>query len=93
MSALTKIVRHSNSETTMQPNSLATDNYFDDYNFSQTTQHYEASIEKTVESRRELITCLKNQIEILLKVKVQRENISGVTQFHFNFLFKKKGFA
>lgn len=79
MSALTKIVRHSNSETTMQPNSLATtDNYFDDYNFSQTTQHYEASIEKTVESRRELITCLKNQIEILLKVKV-REYLRGNT--------------
>ncbi|GAA5810513.1 hypothetical protein MFLAVUS_003936 [Mucor flavus] len=74
VSALTKIVRHSNSETTMQPNSLATtDNYFDDYNFSQTTQHYEASIEKTVESRRELITCLKNQIEILLKVKDSHE--------------------
>ncbi|KAG2229078.1 hypothetical protein INT48_003292 [Thamnidium elegans] len=57
----------------MQPNSLATDNYFEDYNFSQTTQHYESSIEKTVESRRELITCLKNQIEILLKVKDSHE--------------------
>lgn len=31
---------------------------------------YESSIEKTIETRREFINCLKSQIELLNKVKV-----------------------
>ncbi|CEP17247.1 hypothetical protein [Parasitella parasitica] len=50
-------------------------NYFGNYTttFQQTTLQYEKSIEKTIELRREYISCLKGQIELLTKVKESHE--------------------
>lgn len=74
---MVKITKHSSAsglENTATPHSSTTSehNYFGDYStsFAQTTSRYETSIERTIESRADFISCLKSQIELLLKVKV-----------------------
>ncbi|KAG2213930.1 hypothetical protein INT47_001199 [Mucor saturninus] len=74
VAALTKITRHNtidSAPTHNNNNGSADTSYFGDYttSFTQTASTYENSIEKTVDSRREFISCLKSQIELLQKVK------------------------
>lgn len=95
---MVKITKHNGTanglEHTTTPNSSTTtdNNYFGDYttSFAQTTSRYETSIEKTIELRNDFISCLKSQIELLLKVKVSgvvgnnliATNIYGVFRIH-----------
>lgn len=80
VSALTKITRHNTTENlaSLNGSSILLDaSYFGDYttSFTQTASQYEISIEKTVDARREFISCLKTQIELLQKVKVRFYNL------------------
>ncbi|KAI7903408.1 uncharacterized protein BX663DRAFT_508491 [Cokeromyces recurvatus] len=52
-------------------NSTTFENYFT--TFQKATSQYETSIEKTIEIRRGFISCLKNQVELLTKVKESHE--------------------
>lgn len=74
VTALVKITKHNanGAENTTPTTSTIEQNYFGDYStsYSQTTSRYESSMEKTIELRNTFISCLKSQIEILLKVKV-----------------------
>lgn len=47
--------------------------FFGDYTtlYQLSTSHYESSIEKKIEIRKEFINCLKYQTEILVKLKVK----------------------
>ncbi|KAI9476413.1 MAG: hypothetical protein EXX96DRAFT_577119 [Benjaminiella poitrasii] len=53
----------------------SSNNYFGDYmtSFQKTTLQFEASIEKTIELRREFISSLRNQMDLLIKVKDSHE--------------------
>ncbi|CEG76024.1 hypothetical protein RMATCC62417_10983 [Rhizopus microsporus] len=52
-----------------------TSSFFGDYTtlYQQSTSHYESSIEKKIEIRKEFINCLKYQTEILVKLKDHHE--------------------
>jgi hypothetical protein len=79
----TSIINSNNSSLSTIPihptttnHSIATDNhYFGDYTtlFEKTTCHYEFSIEKKIQGRKEFLNCLKYQTELLVKVKENHE--------------------
>lgn len=71
--ALVKITK--NSYTTDNQTNIAStmdQTYFGNYTttFQVTTNQYEVSIERTIDLRREFISSLKGQMELLIKVKV-----------------------
>ncbi|KAI8643907.1 Rho GTPase activation protein [Parasitella parasitica] len=73
MQALVKITENSVNTANNLP--LEKKNYLGDYTttFQQTTLQYEKSIEKTIELKRDYISCLKGQIDLLNKVKESHE--------------------
>ncbi|KAI8074342.1 uncharacterized protein B0P05DRAFT_512943 [Gilbertella persicaria] len=84
VSALVKMTKSSSANNSSASNvenagnstsTIEIHNYFSDHSatFQQTAMQYEISMEKTIEARREFIANLKNQVELLVKVKDSHE--------------------
>ncbi|KAG1151006.1 hypothetical protein G6F38_001630 [Rhizopus arrhizus] len=86
----TSIINSNNSSLSTIPihptttnHSIATDNhYFGDYTtlFEKTTYHYEFSIEKKIQGRKEFLNCLKYQTELLENHEQRRKTNKGYYQ-------------
>lgn len=70
-SLTTITTQHSSTTTTTVTNNT---NYFGDFSLFETaTGHYELSVERKIQARKEFIHCLRQQTELLLKIKDNHE--------------------
>ena len=110
MSALVKTTKstHTNNgtieNTGSSTNTIDIHNYFGDYATTslQTSSQYEKTVERTIEVRREFIANVKSQVELLIKVKVNKLQLMAflslslflssvwVTQNHFRTLMNNE---